>query len=142
MGFLLCFEQLVRILRVYLRKMDGGCLDLKCGRSRRRVSDDQSLEQVGKSRSYQGGRRRRVRVIGDGGGRRCETIYVSTRYIYHQPTLPGQPADNPIAVVEEAPSVMTVEQQQAEQMKVYWRVCLGSRFSRSHPHLTEFFVVH
>ena len=24
--------------------------------------------------------------------------------------------------MEEAPSVMTVEQQQAEQMKVYWRV--------------------
>ena len=26
--------------------------------------------------------------------------------------------------MEEAPSVMTVEQQQAEQMKVYWRVQL------------------
>ena len=33
------------------------------------------------------------------------------------------------AVVEEAPSVMTVEQQQAEQMKVYWRVCASSHFS-------------
>jgi len=35
--------------------------------------------------------------------------------------------DNRLDVVEEAPSVMTVEQQQAEQMKVYWRVCVGFR---------------
>ena len=33
-----------------------------------------------------------------------------------------------LAVVEEVPSVMTVEQQQAEQMKVYWRVCVNSHF--------------
>jgi anaphase-promoting complex subunit 2 len=37
-------------------------------------------------------------------------------------------SDKRIAVVEDAPSVMTVEQQQAEQMKVYWRVCFSSRF--------------
>jgi len=36
-------------------------------------------------------------------------------------------ADNRLDVVEEAPSVVTVEQQQAEQMKVYWRVCVGFR---------------
>jgi len=35
--------------------------------------------------------------------------------------------DNRLDVVEEAPSVMTVERQQAEQMKVYWRVCVGFR---------------
>ena len=41
--------------------------------------------------------------------------------------IPGGPTvDNQLDVVEEAPSVMTVEQQQAEQMKVYWRVCIGS----------------
>lgn len=45
--------------------------------------------------------------------------------------LRNQFAYKRLAVVEEAPSVMTVEQQQAEQMKVYWRVCVGSRFPRS-----------
>ena len=39
-----------------------------------------------------------------------------------------QPVDNLLDVVEETPSVMTVEQQQAEQMKVYWRVRVGCRF--------------
>ena len=29
----------------------------------------------------------------------------------------------PVRVVEEVPAVLTVEQQQAEQMKVYWKVC-------------------
>lgn len=42
---------------------------------------------------------------------------------------PGQSAYKQLAVVEEVPSVMTVEQQQAEQMKVYWRVCVDSCFS-------------
>ena len=43
--------------------------------------------------------------------------------------LPNQLVYKRAAVVEEAPSVMTVEQQQAEQMKVYWRVCAGSHLS-------------
>lgn len=55
--------------------------------------------------------------------------------------LLDKPVDTKIAVVEEAPSVMTVEQQQAEQMKVYWRVCVGSRFSLSCT-LTKLPVVH
>ena len=42
---------------------------------------------------------------------------------------PNQLVYKRAAVVEEAPSVMTVEQQQAEQMKVYWRVWVGSHFS-------------
>jgi len=45
--------------------------------------------------------------------------------------LPNRLAYNRLAVVEEAPSVMTVEQQQAEQMKVYWRVRANSHFSRT-----------
>lgn len=42
--------------------------------------------------------------------------------------LQNQLAYSRLAVVEEAPSVMTVEQQQAEQMKVYWRVRIISHF--------------
>ena len=97
---------------------------------------------MGKSRSYQGGRGRGVCVVGGARGRRRETLRISTGYVCRRPNLPDQLADNRIAVVEEAPSVMTVEQQQAEQMKVYWRVCVGSRFSFSNPRLTKPFAVH
>jgi len=51
-----------------------------------------------------------------------------------------QPIDNQLDVVEEAPSVMTVKQQQAGQMKVYWRVCVGSPLSCAG--LTEISAVH
>ena len=83
---------------------------------------------MGESRSHQGGRGRGIRVVRGAGGRRRETVDISTRYIFAYP-LSNQLVYGRLAVVEEAPSVMTVEQQQAEQMKVYWRVCVGSNFS-------------
>ena len=47
-------------------------------------------------------------------------------WFFAGPSAGGQATDNLLDAVEEAPSVMSVEQQQAEQMKVYWRVGVGS----------------
>ena len=69
----------MRVLRVFLRKMDNGCFDFKRGRSCRRVDDGESFEQVGEYRSYQGGRGRGVYVVGGARGRRRKTPYDSTR---------------------------------------------------------------
>ena len=110
------------------RKMDSGDLGIERGGSCRGACGDESLEQMGQSRGNQGGRGRGIRVVGGPGGREHETYYIPARYV-HCPSPVDLPSNDRKAIVEEAPSVMTVEQQQAEQMKVYWKVSIGSRVS-------------
>lgn len=83
---------------------------------------------MGQPRGHQGGRGRGIRVVGGPGGRKHETYYIPARYVYF-PSPVDLSSNYRKAIVEEAPSVMTVEQQQAEQMKVYWKVGIGSRVS-------------